>query len=75
MTNKELQQNQVKRADRILVWLTIVALIFGGLATLAVVFFADALLARPSTVPLVEVEKNLETSVVFYIIQAVKTNA
>lgn len=35
----------VERADRILVWLVLLTLIFGGLATVAVVFSADAVLA------------------------------
>lgn len=36
----------VERADRILVWLCLLTLVFGGLATTVVVFGANAMLAR-----------------------------
>lgn len=38
----------IDRADRLLVWLFLLTLIFGGLATIAVVFSADAVLAELS---------------------------
>ena len=42
----------IERADKVLSWLVILALIVGGIGTIAVVFMADVILARVSATPL-----------------------
>lgn len=41
-----MPSDKLQRADRVLVWLWLLTLIFGGLATTAVVFGANAVIAR-----------------------------
>lgn len=43
-----MPDNDIGRADRVLVWLVVLTLLFGGLATTAVVFGANAVLTRPT---------------------------
>ena len=50
----------IERGDRVLLWLKILALLVGGIGTIAVVFLADVILASVSDVPL---DIELETAV------------
>ncbi len=50
----------IERGDRVLLWLKILALLVGGIGTIAVVFLADVILASVSDVPL---NIELETAV------------
>jgi hypothetical protein len=43
-----MNRNGVERADRVLVWLWLITLVFGGLATTVVVFGADTVLGNVS---------------------------
>jgi len=45
-SNQPHDERNVERADRVLVWLTLVTLLLGGVVTLLVVFLTDFILSN-----------------------------